>query len=285
MKGINNNIKPFIAHLFRLGINKYIYSANFKYLCLEFQIDEIWEKKLRAHVNDSMLVTTRFDNAFYDLISTIYEVNIDSFLNFICSLLLDFVKNNDDELNFSIIYNDLKIFGIQKNKLESLVHSIDDYYSKKNQYSLKKFELNASNIFTAGQQYDALRYIVALLEKAEKSITLIDGYIDTNTLDILIHKENKIVVNILTKASSVTNSLKNFIKAFNAQYFNLNIRTSEEFHDRFIIIDDKDIYTLGASIKDAGKKTFMFSSVNEEFIKSILIKKFNENWNKTANIA
>ncbi len=85
----------------------------------------------------------------------------------------------------------------------------------------------------------------------------------------------------LSKINKRTNS---YIKAFNSQFGGLEIRISEEFHDRFIIIDEHIFYTMGASVKDAGKKTFMFAKISENFIIKTVKQKFAEEWDRNLLI-
>lgn len=110
------------------------------------------------------------------------------------------------------------------------------------------------NIFFDGQIYDAFSFIVGLVGKVKKEIVLIDNYVDINTLNILC-KKNKGVDIIIATAGKGKLSTKD-INKFNAQYPKLSIKTTTDFHDRFLIIDKAEVYHIGASIKDAGKKSF-----------------------------
>jgi len=113
---------------------------------------------------------------------------------------------------------------------------------------------NHQKIFFDGQIYDAFSFIIGLIEKANNDIILIDGYVDTNTLNILCKKQPGVTVTIYTDSSTKLNSTD--VSTFNSQYPALTIKHTKNFHDRFLIIDNTIVYHIGASIKDAGKKCF-----------------------------
>jgi len=126
-------------------------------------------------------------------------------------------------------------------------------------------------IFFNGQIYDAFSLMVEIVEKAEKELILIDNYVDVNTLNILSKKKDG--VNVLIVTSGKGNLTDKDIAKFNSQYPKLTVKISKDFHDRFLIIDRKEVYHIGASIKDAGKKSFGITKLEvEELIKSLLAK-------------
>lgn len=127
------------------------------------------------------------------------------------------------------------------------------------------------NIFFDGQIYDAFSFIVGLVSKAKKEIVLIDSYVDINTLNILC-KKNKGVDIIIATAGKGKLSTKD-INKFNAQYPKLSIKTTTDFHDRFLIIDKAEVYHIGASIKDAGKKSFGITKIEDKDLIQSLINK------------
>ena len=126
-------------------------------------------------------------------------------------------------------------------------------------------------IFVDGQIYDAFELIERLIKSAKKSIILIDNYVDESVLTMLSEKEKNVKVNIYTK--EITKALHLAEKNFNVQYGGLAMQTTQIFHDRFLIIDDKTIYLIGAALKDAGKRLFAFTQMDAtqiEIIKSKL---------------
>ena len=126
-------------------------------------------------------------------------------------------------------------------------------------------------IFFDGQIYDAFSFIAELIGKAQNKLTLIDNYVDVNTLNILCKKN--IGVDILIATSGKGSLTTKDIKKFNAQYPSLSVKSTTDFHDRFLIIDDREGYFIGASIKDAGKKSFAIAKIEDEKIVQDLINK------------
>ena len=111
-------------------------------------------------------------------------------------------------------------------------------------------------IFYDGQIFDAYKFVAELIKGAEKSIVLIDNYVDETVLT-LFSKNQRVNVKIYTK--NITKQLKLDLDKYNAQYKSIEIRKFNQAHDRFLIIDNKEIYHFGASLKDLGKKWFAFS--------------------------
>lgn len=124
-------------------------------------------------------------------------------------------------------------------------------------------------VFFHGQIYDAFSLIVTLIRKAEKDIKLIDGYVDIETLNFLAKKIKDVTVTIYTHQKT---KLSDFdVARFNVQYPFLEVKYTNIFHDRFLIIDNTTVYHIGASLKDAGKKTFGISHIHDaNIIQSIL---------------
>ena len=112
--------------------------------------------------------------------------------------------------------------------------------------------------------FDAFSLLVKIIKEAKESIILIDNYIDTSTLDILSKKNNKEIK--LKLISSNFNLLTDQdIKTFKDQYSsNLDLIKIKEFHDRFLILDETKLYHIGSSLKDAGKKCFEISLIDDE---------------------
>ena len=126
-------------------------------------------------------------------------------------------------------------------------------------------------IFFDGQIYDAFSLITTIIKKAKKEIILIDGYVDVDTLNILAKKNIGVDVRIYTYASA---QLTNKDAAnFNAQYPTLTVKKTQVFHDRFIILDEKTAYHVGASIKDVGKKCFGISLIEDPGVISDLVNR------------
>ena len=119
-------------------------------------------------------------------------------------------------------------------------------------------------IFYDGEIFDAYRFINELIKSAKKSIILIDNYIDETTLT-LFSKVPDIKVTIYTK--NISKQLKLDLKKYNTQYKPIELKPFKESHDRFMIIDETEVYHIGASLKDLGKKWFAFSRMDKENLK------------------
>ena len=172
-----------------------------------------------------------------------------------------FISNN--ALLFEKISDiELKQLEYQKStdeKFEEVFKYIDDHAEAE------------QKIFFDGQIYDAFSLISSIIGKAVNEIILIDGYVDVGTLNILVKKNVGVDVVIYTYASAkLTNA---DIANFNAQYPTLIVKKTQVFHDRFIIMDKKTVYHIGASIKDAGKKCFGISLINDKGLVADLLNR------------
>ena len=116
-------------------------------------------------------------------------------------------------------------------------------------------------VFFEGQIYDAYSLIIDIIKKAYKKILIIDNYTDDSILKMLTKKNKNVEVVILT--SDKSNIEKIDIQKFNKEYPILKIAKTNKFHDRFIIIDNREMYHLGASIKDLGKKCFGINKIED----------------------
>jgi hypothetical protein len=123
-------------------------------------------------------------------------------------------------------------------------------------------------IFFEGQVFDAYELTSRIIRSAKKSIVLIDNYIDENTLTHLSKKAKNVRITLLTKNRSKQLSLD--LKKANAQYETFNLQQFDKSHDRFLIIDQNEVYHLGASLKDLGKKWFAFSKLDKLSVESML---------------
>ena len=136
---------------------------------------------------------------------------------------------------------------------------------------ISEHEEVGQKIFFEGQIYDAFSLLVSLVGKAEKSIVLIDNYVDVGTLNILAKKKDGVDVTIYTVRR--TRLASQDIANFNSQYPTLTVNYTGVFHDRFLIIDEETAYHIGASIKDAGKKCFGISRIEDVGIVSDILQR------------
>jgi len=115
-------------------------------------------------------------------------------------------------------------------------------------------------IFFDGQVFDAYNFVSDLFRSANESIVIIDNYLDDSVLTHLTKKKEKVHVILLTRNSS--KALAQDVGKFNEQYPTIEIEKFNNAHDRFIIIDNTEVYHFGASLKDLGKKWFAFSKMD-----------------------
>ena len=114
-------------------------------------------------------------------------------------------------------------------------------------------------IFYDGQIFDAYRFVSGLIKGAAKSIILIDNYIDESVLVLLSKRNKEVGATIYT--SEIPAQLKLDLRRYNSQYPKIEVKRFDKSHDRFLIIDKKEIYHIGASLKDLGRKWFAFSKI------------------------
>ncbi|MBR4170398.1 MAG: ORF6N domain-containing protein [Kiritimatiellae bacterium] len=136
-------------------------------------------------------------------------------------------------------------------------------------------EVPEQRIFYDGQLWDARALILKLIGNAKRSLILIDNWATPEVLDLFAKKREGVKVTIFTSEHYDKNHVPHRkispadIKTFNAQYPKLAVRYNETFHDRFLIIDDRELYLIGASLKDLGKKCFGFTKMDAGEIRRI----------------
>lgn len=131
-------------------------------------------------------------------------------------------------------------------KVEAILNAIEDKSIKPKQ-----------GIFYDGQVYDAYIFVSDLIKSTNESIILIDNYVDDTVLTLLSKREANVKTTIYTK--NITKQIELDLQKYNAQYPNIELKKFDSSHDRFLIIDAKEVYHIGASLKDLGKKWFAFS--------------------------
>ena len=122
-------------------------------------------------------------------------------------------------------------------------------------------EVPLQGVFYDGQLWDACSLVEKLVGRAKANILLIDNWVGTETLDILSKKSDGVAVDVVTSKRGCKVAASDIAK-FNAQYPTLAVHFSEHFHDRFLVIDDMELYLIGASLKDLGKKCFGFTQMD-----------------------
>lgn len=134
--------------------------------------------------------------------------------------------------------------------------------------TLNKFKEKNNHIFFKGQIYDAYSLLIDILNESKREITIIDNYIDKKILDILSKIDRKILI--------ITNKYNNDdYDKYKKQYKNVTLKINDNFHDRFIILDNNILYHCGSSFKDLGTKCFEISKIDEKEVLEHLLSKIN----------
>lgn len=200
------------------------------------------------------------------IISIGYRVNsftATKFRQWATKILKNYIQNgyviNSEKITnerFVNLENDVNILKSQMSEVKSLVKN-------------NKIESN-QGIFYDGQVYDSYGFILDLIKQAKNEIILIDNYIDDTVLT-LFSKIPNIKITIYT--NTISKQLKLDFEKYSKQYDNITLKIFLNSHDRFLILDKKEIFHIGASLKDLGKKWFAFSKINLDI--NELIKKLD----------
>ena len=159
------------------------------------------------------------------------------------------IENETDYIKNTLIEHDIKI--------EELFNKFDNK------------ENLLSKLFFNGEIYDAYSLLVDIIRKANEEIIIIDK----KTLDILTKKKINVIVYLIT--SKKGNITKLDVEKFNSQYSKIEVKYTNMFHDRFIIIDKNKLYYVGASLKDLGKKVFGISKIDDCMYLKLLLDVIN----------
>ena len=162
---------------------------------------------------------------------------------------LDFIEKRQINTELRLLESDKKI---------------DELFDKMDRYKIE----DKQGIFFQGQIFDAYAKFESFIAEAEKEIVLIDNYVDLTVLERFAKKKNGVKVTIFTCLKTKITSLD--IQKFNEQYPTLELNHTEKIHDRFLIIDNKILYHIGASLKDLGKKCFAFEIMDSSWIQEIM---------------
>ena len=163
----------------------------------------------------------------------------------------------------------LKGYSVNQ-RLKSLEEKVDtkllqhekqlDYLTDKVDFFVRTSLPPVEGIFYDGQIFDAYKFATDLIRTAKKSILLIDNYVDDSVLLMLSKRDKGVTATICTH--TISNQLNLDIQKHNSQYPQIEVKTYKQNHDRFLIIDNTDVYHIGASLKDLGKKMFAFSKLD-----------------------
>ncbi|NLA25454.1 MAG: virulence RhuM family protein [Bacteroidales bacterium] len=142
-----------------------------------------------------------------------------------------------------------------ENTVESLANKVQEI-----DFQIKSKDLPDKGLYFDGQVYDAYQFVSEIIKNAKSSIILIDNYVDDTVLTLLSKRKKNVQVTIYT--AKITKQLSLDVEKHNSQYPKLIIKLFKQSHDRFLIIDRKELYHIGASLKDLGKRWFGFSRMD-----------------------
>jgi len=147
-------------------------------------------------------------------------------------------------------------------RLNNIENKLIEHDQKFNQLftALEQSNLPQKGIFYDGQVFDAYHFVAELIRKAQKSIVVIDNYVDDSVLTLFTKRKKQVDCTIYTK--KISKSLELDVAKHNSQYPAVTLKEWPKSHDRFLIIDEKELYHIGASLKDLGKKWFAFSRMD-----------------------
>lgn len=246
------------------GRDRSVIGKHIKNIYKEQELDENSTRANFAHVQIEGEREISREISFYNLdviISVGYRVKSKNgvlFRKWANSVLKEYLlKGYVINENRTLITNENYINLINK------VDSIDKRLSL-----VEKVNLEREKVFFDGEAFDAKVFISNLISNANTSIILIDAYADIKALDFLKHKKQGVSLSIYHSSKAKLSNRD--ITCFNTQYGNCNTFINDKFHDKFLIIDDSEIYHLGSSLNYAGKRIFAITKMEDvEILKTI----------------
>jgi hypothetical protein len=280
------------------NIQKLIYRVRGLQIMLDSDLAELYDVEVKVLNQAVKRNITRFPSAFmfqlakeeYDILRS-QNVTLENnkgkhrkYLPYAFTeqgvAMLSAVLKSETAINVSIriisTFVEMRKFLIQNSQLFQRLDVVEKKQLKFEIETENKFEQifdainNSENIpkqgiFFDGQIFDAYKFVCDIIRKANKSILLIDNYIDDSVLEMFIKRKQNVEVVIYIK--SISKQLSLDLKKYNAQYPQVNIKEFVDAHDRFLIIDEIEVYHIGASLKDLGKKWIAFSKFEFEALK------------------
>lgn len=241
-----------------------------KHLKNIFDSEELNEESVCSILELTAADGKNYKTKFYNLdaiLSVGYRVNSKNatlFRRWANSVLKDYLLKGysiNQRLNEIEQRMDNRFFQIEKTITE---------HGKKIDFFVRTSLPPVEGIFFDGQIFDAYKFASELIKSAKRSLVLIDNYVDESVLLMLSKRQPGVTATVYTQR--ITPQLQLDLNKFNDQYPPVNVRTCKLSHDRFLIIDDTEVYHIGASLKDLGKKWFAFSkmSLPAEMITNLL---------------
>ena len=231
-----------------------------KHLKNIFDSEELNEESVCSILELTAADGKNYKTKFYNLdaiLSVGYRVNSKNatlFRRWANSVLKDYLLKGysiNQRLNEIEQRMDNRFFQIEKTITE---------HGKKIDFFVRTSLPPVEGIFFDGQIFDAYKFASELIKSAKRSLILIDNYVDESVLLMLSKRQPGVTATVYTQR--ITPQLQLDLNKFNDQYPPVDVRTCKLSHDRFLIIDDTEVYHIGASLKDLGKKWFAFSKMN-----------------------
>lgn len=182
-------------------------------------------------------------------------LNSDIAIQVSIQIMTAFIEMRKFLVNNAVLFE--RISNVELKQLEYQKNT-DDRFEQVFDY-IAEYEEVKQKIFFEGQIYDAFSLLVNMVGSVEKSLILIDNYVDVDTLNILSKKKTNVNACIYTMRQTKLTLVD--VKNFNRQYPKLEVKYTGAFHDRFLIVDGVSAYPIGASLKDAGKKCFAINQL------------------------
>ena len=253
---VRRNIERFPEHfMFQLTKEEQIQAERF--LRSQFATLEIENEDLRG--KHSKYLSYAFTEQGVAMLSAVLKS--DTAIQTSIMIMEAFVALRHFLQNNSEIFTEIKY--LKKHAVES-DKRIDELFDRMDKYKIEYRQ----GIFFKGQIFDAYAKFESFIAEAEKEIVLIDNYVDLTVLERLTKKQKDVKVTIYTHPKTAISALD--IQKFNEQYPLVTLKYTENIHDRFLIIDSKILYHIGASLKDLAKKCFGFDIMDSSWIAEIL---------------
>ena len=260
---VRRNIERFPEHfMFQLTREEQIKAERF--LRSQFATLEIGNEDLRG--KHSKYLSYAFTEQGVAMLSAVLKS--DTAIQTSIMIMEAFVALRHFLQNNARLFQRLEI--VEKRQIKSEFHQIesdkriDELFDKMNKYKID----DKQGIFFKGQIFDAYAKFESFIAEAEKEIVLIDNYVDLTVLERLTKKRKDVKVTIYTHPKTEISALD--IQKFNEQYPAVTLKYTENIHDRFLIVDNKILYHVGASFKDLAKKCFGFETMDSSWIPEIL---------------
>lgn len=242
--------------------NKEKFPERFSWLLNDIDMNYLRSQFATANVNTKSRVNNRvFTEQGVYMLATILRSKVATEAS-IAIMDAFVIMRNCMNYDRAFLYRDLSLL---EEKVDTNTKKINELFDKFGSEVLPK-----NYLFFEGQIYDAYSLLMDILGAAEKEIIIIDNYVDKSLLDML----RKIDVEILVVSKNINKTLK---EKYESQYKNISFLYNTSFHDRFIIIDKKKLYSSGASFKDLGKKCFAINEMENEAELAELLAKIKEN--------